>query len=287
VWAFLSGSRYFIFLLFINLNLYGVLQMTHLNSQSRRSEGGFTLVELAIVMIIIGLLIGGILKGQELINNARVSSSVSQLKGLEAAVNTFRDKYSGMPGDMTSALATARIPNCTALPCFFASSTLNANGHIDAETVDPGAAQGNLSETTAAFFQLTRADMLAGNIDTTLTGWNEGLYPDFNLGGKIRIGYFTSGTLTGSLGTNTSAALSGHYFVAGMAAGTAANAGTMGASSAAAIDRKLDDGLPNSGSVRAGSAAAGTTSCVATGTPAYYNEAAGVTACGLLFRALQ
>ncbi len=47
------------------------------------NQSGFTLVELAIVMIIIGLLIGGILKGQELVSNARVTSTVAQIKGID------------------------------------------------------------------------------------------------------------------------------------------------------------------------------------------------------------
>jgi prepilin-type N-terminal cleavage/methylation domain-containing protein len=55
------------------------------------SQAGFTLVELAIVMIIIGLLIAGVLKGQELIANARVTSTVAQVKAIDAAISTFKD----------------------------------------------------------------------------------------------------------------------------------------------------------------------------------------------------
>ena len=62
------------------------------------SQAGFTLVELAIVMIIIGLLIAGVLKGQELIGNARVTATVAQIKGIDAATSTFKDTYSDLPG---------------------------------------------------------------------------------------------------------------------------------------------------------------------------------------------
>src|SRR5689334_17885827 len=80
-----------------------------------RSEAGFTLVELAIVMIIIGLLIAGVLKGQALIGNARVTSTVAQIKAIDAAVSTFKDTYAGLPGDLLS--ANTKVPNCAALPC--------------------------------------------------------------------------------------------------------------------------------------------------------------------------
>ena len=81
----------------------------------RQEEAGFTLVELAIVMIIIGLLIGGILKGQELIANAQITGTASCVKGIDAATTTFRDTYAAMPGDMTN--AGTRLPNCAVAPC--------------------------------------------------------------------------------------------------------------------------------------------------------------------------
>lgn len=66
----------------------------------RAKESGFTLVELAIVLVIIGLIIGGVLVGQDLIKAAEIRATVSQIEGYNAAVNTFRTKYKGMPGDV-------------------------------------------------------------------------------------------------------------------------------------------------------------------------------------------
>ncbi|MEZ5919106.1 MAG: prepilin-type N-terminal cleavage/methylation domain-containing protein [Alphaproteobacteria bacterium] len=74
-------------------------------------QQGFTLVELAVVMIIIGILIGGILKGQELITNARVTTTASQMESMGAAVNGFSETYGGLlPGDLGT--ASTRLLNC-------------------------------------------------------------------------------------------------------------------------------------------------------------------------------
>jgi prepilin-type N-terminal cleavage/methylation domain-containing protein len=65
----------------------------------RHSQTGFTLVEIAIVIVIIGLLIGGILKGQAMIQNAKVKRVLRQTDELRSAVNTFFDMYGVYPGD--------------------------------------------------------------------------------------------------------------------------------------------------------------------------------------------
>ncbi len=72
--------------------------MTHSSSQS-----GFTLVELSIVLVIIGLIVSGVLVGQDMIRAAEVRSTIGQIESYNTAVNTFRDKYRGLPGDILSA----------------------------------------------------------------------------------------------------------------------------------------------------------------------------------------
>ena len=70
---------------------------------------GFTLIELAIVLVVIGLLLGGILKGQELIESARARNLISQMDSIKAAFFTFQDKYRALPGDYPGDLARANL----------------------------------------------------------------------------------------------------------------------------------------------------------------------------------
>ena len=66
-------------------------------------QKGFTLIEIAIVLVIIGLLLGGVLKGQELINTARVRALNNTVDGITAAWFSFQDRYRAFPGDYTQA----------------------------------------------------------------------------------------------------------------------------------------------------------------------------------------
>ena len=65
---------------------------------------GFTLIEIAIVLVIIGLLLGGVLKGQELITGARVRNLISQQDGIKAAFFGFQDRFRALPGDYAAAV---------------------------------------------------------------------------------------------------------------------------------------------------------------------------------------
>jgi len=75
-----------------------------------KKQRGFTLVEIAIVLVIIGLLLGGILKGQELITSARVRNIADQNAGVQAAYYGFIDRYRQVPGDWNSLNAAQAIP---------------------------------------------------------------------------------------------------------------------------------------------------------------------------------
>jgi prepilin-type N-terminal cleavage/methylation domain-containing protein len=115
----------------------------------RKSQAGFTLIEIAIVLVIIGLLLGGVLKGQELITSARVRNLISTQDGIKAAYFGFQDRYRALPGDYPGAQALANIPN---IP----GATFGGNG--DGRIIDAGGA----NEQTLAWMHLSNAGFLTG-----------------------------------------------------------------------------------------------------------------------------
>ncbi len=127
---------------------------------------GFTLIEIAIVLVIIGLLVGGVLKGQELITGARVRNLISQQDGIKAAFFGFQDRYRALPGDY--AAADTNI-NCVGSPC----PKGNGNGSIESASTP---INGSVThEGTLVWTHLTSAGFLNGSYafaDTAATDAN-------------------------------------------------------------------------------------------------------------------
>ena len=113
----------------------------------KQSQKGFTLIEIAIVLVIIGLLLGGILKGQELINSARVRNLADSTSGIQAAYFGFMDRYRKVPGDWAVSAADDAIGGTI-------NSGGNDNGRLDNS--------GDWTEPNALWEHLSKAGFISG-----------------------------------------------------------------------------------------------------------------------------
>jgi prepilin-type N-terminal cleavage/methylation domain-containing protein len=194
----------------------------------KSQQSGFTLVEIAIVLVIIGLLLGGILKGQELINSAKVKNLANDFRVIPTYVYAYQDKYRAIPGDQTQAiLDTQFTPAGTASAG--TGGTLG-NGVID------GAWDATGTIESSVFWQHVRLANLAAG--PTATG-DANYAPTNSVGG--RLGIESGPVITGMTGTYSicSAAILGRFVKQ--------------------LDIQMDDGQTNTGSMRAATAAAPTT----------------------------
>lgn len=213
-----------------------------MKNHSSSPSSGFTLVELSIVMVIIGLLIGGVLKGQELILNARIKSTIAQVKSYQAATLTFQDSYRSMPGDIRN--PQALIPGCaTTAHC----AGGNGNGLIGTPNVSNWShddQSGLATEPTQFWLHLQLADLITGVSGRAIQQWGEA-YPAAPIGGGFEI-FHASET-----GINQA---QGHYmmlkpFAVGDPHPVATSAGWITPNILSRIDTMMDDGIPNTGSV--------------------------------------
>src|SRR5690554_3248766 len=118
---------------------------------NQRGQAGFTLIEIAIVLVIIGLLLGGVLQGQQLIENSRVRSATNDINGIAAGAFSYQERYGRLPGDDPGAVG-GRGNNWPALTPT-ASDDLG-NGRLDgsaSDTFTPGE-----GSEVAFFFQNLR-----------------------------------------------------------------------------------------------------------------------------------
>ncbi len=137
--------------------------------RAMRTNRGFTLIELSIVLVVIGLIIGGIFVGKDMIRSSELNNLTSQMQQVQAAVLTFRDKYSSLPGD--SANAYLFFGNA----CDPTPSNCNGNGNGKIENTGPSWAY----QESFRFFQHLS---LAGLIPGSYTGiFNNAVTPGVNV----------------------------------------------------------------------------------------------------------
>jgi prepilin-type N-terminal cleavage/methylation domain-containing protein len=187
-----------------------------------KNQHGFTLVEIAIVLVIIGLLLGGVLKGQELIENSKVKKAASDLNGITAAYNAYIDRYRMLPGDDgPTATLTARGTSWTAV------TGGDFNGII-ASTV--GQTFTGAGENDNFWQHLKASGFINGN--PALTAQAALIRNPF--GGLM--GFTNANTMT-----TAPATWNGNKVCLSQVPGKLA----------VTLDNQLDDGVPNTGSLRA------------------------------------
>ena len=201
--------------------------MTHTHS-------GFTLVEISIVMIIIGLLIGGTFGGMQLVENMKVNKTVQDLKSIESAALSFKDTYGRLPGDLPS--PSTRLPNCTTAPC---STAGNGDRTIGTYNVWHGAIT-NTDENFTFWHHLQAAGLVAMDFhNTTDMTFGEG-QPSSADGVGYRVSH--------SVGVSTDTCRRwDRSFIIMTDQPSAVIDQNVSCQYLGGIDRKMDDGSPNSG----------------------------------------
>jgi len=221
----------------------------------KSKQSGFTLVEIAIVLVIVGLLLGGVLKGQELITSGKAKSLFADKSAIQTAYNTYNDRFRAIPGDDGAASTrfsglACGVAGATASTAAAVCANGNGNGSITGvgteggtavtlavalPTTDPvtGAAAGEVY----MFYQHLRAAQLIqteGSQSDTTPGVNAIFFPPTN-------------ATAGRTAINSTRSYWGQqdslmYFIQSNVAGNVANA----------LDAANDDGFINRGGIRSG-----------------------------------
>jgi prepilin-type N-terminal cleavage/methylation domain-containing protein len=237
-----------------------------MNYKSKKSQKGFTLVELAIVLVIIGLIVSGVLVGQDLIKAAELRSTLRQHQEFQLAVNTFIGKYNGIPGDINGTkygltggcTGTGNLGNGNGLLADLNAAILLHNGEISCfwanlstsgKELIKGVFDGHEGAAASSSNDVVGENMPKLKFGTT--GWGV-----FNDGTS---NWFTTGVIgdDGVIATDVYASTTDFLPL-----------------EAADLDSKIDDGVPNAGNFQARAAHA-----TAINTAATSNAGANTTTC--------
>jgi prepilin-type N-terminal cleavage/methylation domain-containing protein len=227
---------------------------------SQPRNRGFTLIEIAIVLVIIGLLLGGVLKGQELINNARVKSFANDFRNVPVYIYAYQDRFRAIPGD--DPLANTHVNGTVATT---PAATLN-NGQINGAWNSTT----NTDESCLFWQHIRLANLAPGNttVSCNVAG-GAGYYPANAAGGIVGIqqggAAFTFITLPTTM--------SGTYIIC---------SSHISGQFVLSLDTLMDDGNPATGAMRAidesalGAATAATSAQVSANLGGLYTVCLGV-----------
>jgi len=185
----------------------------------KKKQSGFTLIEIAIVLVIIGILLGGVLKGQEMIENAKIKNLQNDFDGITAAIFSYQDRYGSLPGD--DARANTRGWTDAAVDGSAGNGSLDPNNAFNA----------GANENQYMWQHLRYSGLISGDPSGVVN----------NVGGRAN----PANTYGGLLGVarvqgNWGIGLSGNIICASNVPGKGASA----------IDAAFDDGVSNTGTVR-------------------------------------
>jgi prepilin-type N-terminal cleavage/methylation domain-containing protein len=181
----------------------------YLEVQSTRGESGFTLVELSIVIVIIGLIVAGIVGGQALVHQSKLRAVISDTNKIQTALNAFYLQYDAIPGDMRNAAS-------------YWSGAYDGNGN---NQIGAG------GEVTAVWTHLNISGIMP-----QATGLSNTYPAPFS---------------TRYLSWYHSAGVYGKFKNSLNLLGSAAWSGALNVKDTVSIDAKMDDGLADSGTMRA------------------------------------
>jgi len=186
----------------------------NMQSFNKHRQSGFTLVEIAIVLVIIGLLLGGVLKGREMITNAKIKRIENDFAGVSAAIYAYQDRYGSLPGDDPAASTR------------FAGTWRAAdNGNGDGNIAGGWNSTNNGAESRKVWKHLRGAGLIAGPVNNTNASYQQ---PSNSFGGLMGLDLNIYN-------------LSGHNIVFGEIPGDIAQI----------LESRGDDGVPFSGSIQA------------------------------------
>jgi prepilin-type N-terminal cleavage/methylation domain-containing protein len=191
----------------------------------KAKQSGFTLIEIAIVLVIIGLLLGGVLKGQELINSAKVKNLATDFRNIPLYFYGYQDRFKALPGD--DARVATNLTNATLATT---PSSKIGNGVIDGDWDSTT----NTDESRLFWQHVRLAGLAAGSTDPTDTNYTPRNSDGGVIGVQSNVGFTTI--------TGPTTAMSGSYIIC--------SDGILG-SYVKQLDTTLDDRETSTGSLRA------------------------------------
>lgn len=212
----------------------------------KNNQSGFTLIEIAIVLVIIGLLLGGVLKGQELINSAKLKNMAIDFKNISVFIYGYQDKFRSLPGDDPNVGIHLDSPGSAALLASTPAASIG-NGTIDGSWDSI-----TRTDETVVFWQHVRMAGLTSGLQVVPAAPTllDAYFPQNAQGGRLGV--------QGNLGTAASphpiAGIPGTYVIC---------SASIPGKFAKLLDISLDDGNTATGSMRTTAAAAGAVVVVA------------------------